>query len=74
MSERSKVSQAVFTAYLNTSPSTVQKWEIGEKKPSGSALKLLNLIEQSALRADSENTSPFLRDRLVAPLMHTCRV
>ena len=49
--KRSKVSQAVFAAYLNTSPSTVQKWEIGEKKPSGSALKLLNLIEQKGLEA-----------------------
>jgi putative transcriptional regulator len=48
---RTKVSQAVFAAYLNTSPSTVQKWEIGEKRPSGSALKLLNLIEKKGLEA-----------------------
>ena len=27
--ERNKVSQAVFAAYLNTSVSTVQKWESG---------------------------------------------
>jgi putative transcriptional regulator len=49
--KRAKVSQAVFAAYLNTSPSTVQKWEIGEKTPSGMALKLLNLIEQKGLAA-----------------------
>ena len=49
--KRARVSQAVFAAYLNTSPSTVQKWEIGEKRPSGSALKLLNLIEQKGLEA-----------------------
>jgi putative transcriptional regulator len=45
------VSQAVFAACLNTSPSTVQKWEIGKKRPTGSALKLLNLIEQRGLKA-----------------------
>ncbi len=33
--ERSRVSQAVFAALLNTSVSTVQKWEIGQKKPTG---------------------------------------
>ena len=27
---RNKASQAVFAAYLNTSPSTVQKWEQGQ--------------------------------------------
>ena len=34
MRMRHKASQAVFAAYLNTSPSTVQKWEQGQKKPS----------------------------------------
>jgi len=43
---RERASQAVFAAYLNTSVSTVQKWEIGEKKPSGPALKLLDLVER----------------------------
>lgn len=43
------VSQAVFAALLNTSVSTVQKWEIGDKKPSGPALKLLRLVEQNGL-------------------------
>ena len=45
-----KVSQAVFAAYLNTSLSTVQKWEQG-RKPNGSALRLLNLIERKGLDA-----------------------
>jgi putative transcriptional regulator len=48
---RNKASQAVFAAYLNTSPSTVQKWEQGQKKPNGPSLKLLNLIEQKGLEA-----------------------
>jgi len=32
------------------------------------------MVEQSALRADSENLSPVLRDRLVARLRRTCPV
>lgn len=49
--EKAHVSQAVFAAILNTSPSTVQKWEAGDKKPSGPSLKLLNLIERKGLEA-----------------------
>ncbi len=49
--EKARVSQAVFAAILNTSVSTVQKWEIGAKKPSGPSLKLLNLIERKGLEA-----------------------
>jgi putative transcriptional regulator len=49
--QQSNVSQAVFAAVLNISPSTVQKWEIGEKKPSGPSLKLLNLIKRKGLDA-----------------------
>jgi putative transcriptional regulator len=45
------ISQAVFAAVLNTSVSTVQKWEIGEKSPSGPSLKLLHVIERKGLEA-----------------------
>jgi len=48
---RTRVSQAVFAAMLNTSVSTVQKWEIGEKRPSGPSLKLLNVIERKGIEA-----------------------
>jgi putative transcriptional regulator len=48
---KSNMSQAVFAAVLNTSVSTVQKWEIGDKKPSGPSLKLLSLIERKGLEA-----------------------
>ncbi|MBS0395647.1 MAG: DNA-binding transcriptional regulator [Proteobacteria bacterium] len=48
---RAKVSQAVFAAMLNTSVSTVQKWEIGEKRPSGPSLKLLDVIERKGIEA-----------------------
>lgn len=47
--ESNKASQAVFAAYLNTSVSTAQKWERGEKKPNGPSLKLLNLVETRGL-------------------------
>lgn len=49
--EQAHVSQAVFAAVLNTSLSTVQKWEAGDKRPSGPSLKLLNLIERKGLEA-----------------------
>lgn len=49
--EQAQVSQAVFAAVLNTSVSTVQKWEVGDKKPSGPSLKLLNLVERKGLSA-----------------------
>ena len=49
--EQAHLSQAVFAAVLNTSLSTVQKWEIGDKRPSGPSLKLLNLIERKGLEA-----------------------
>jgi len=48
---RCKVSQAVFAKYMNISPSALQKWEIGEKKPSHVALKLLNVIDRKGLSA-----------------------
>jgi putative transcriptional regulator len=49
--ERSHLSQAVLAAVLNISPSTVQKWESGAKKPSGPSLKMLNVIERKGIEA-----------------------
>lgn len=49
--EQNRASQAVFAAYLNTSPSTVQKWEQGQKRPNGPSLKLLNLVAERGLEA-----------------------
>jgi len=46
---RYKASQSVFAAYLNTSASTVQKWEQGQKKPNGPSLKLLNIVDAKGL-------------------------
>jgi len=47
--ENSRVSQAVFARLLNTSTSTVQKWKIGQKRPTGTALKLLHLVQERGL-------------------------
>jgi putative transcriptional regulator len=44
-----KVSQPVFACYLNTSESTIEKWEAGAKKPSGMALKLLDVVKKHGL-------------------------
>jgi putative transcriptional regulator len=45
------VSQAVFAKVLNTSLSTVQKWEVGQQRPVGPALKLLDVIRRRGLDA-----------------------
>lgn len=47
---REKVSQPVFAKFLNASPSTIKKWETGEKHPTGTALKLINLVAAKGLR------------------------
>jgi putative transcriptional regulator len=48
--EAQHVSQPVFARYLNTSESTVEKWESGAKRPSGMALKLLDIVEKHGLK------------------------
>lgn len=51
--KKAKMSQAVFAGFLNVSPSTVQKWEseCSGKHPSGSAAKLLQIIEAKGIEA-----------------------
>jgi putative transcriptional regulator len=48
---KENLSQAVFAIVLNTSTSTVQKWETGEKKPSGPSLKLLSILKNKGIEA-----------------------
>jgi len=48
--EQTRMSQAVFARHLNTSVSTVQKWETGEKHPSGVALKLLDVVQRHGVQ------------------------
>ena len=49
--QKEKASQGVFASYLNTSLSTVQKWEQGAKKPNGPSMKLLNIVRKHGLKA-----------------------
>ena len=46
-----KFSQPVFALQLHTTASTVRKWEQGETRPAGPALKLLNVIADKGLQA-----------------------
>ncbi len=46
-----KLSQAALASVFNISPSTVQKWEQGNKKPTGASKKLLDIIERKGLEA-----------------------
>lgn len=50
MREKNHVSQPIFARYLNTSESTIQKWESGSKHPSGMALKLLAMVQKYGLQ------------------------
>ncbi len=47
-----KMSQAVFASFLNVSVSTVQNWEspTANKRPSGPAAKLLQLVESKGVK------------------------
>ena len=46
---REKMSQPIFARCLNISPSTVKKWEQGEKQPNGISLMILNLIAEKGI-------------------------
>ena len=46
-----QLSQAFLASVLNISLSTVRKWEVGDKHPSGPSLKLLNLLDRKGLEA-----------------------
>jgi putative transcriptional regulator len=47
--ESSRVSQAVFARLLDTSVSTVQKCVTGQKKPTGTVLKLSRPVQERGL-------------------------
>ncbi len=49
--ERLNFSQPVFAHLLHTTASTVRKWEQGDTRPAGPALKLLNVIADKGLEA-----------------------
>ncbi len=49
--EKNNLSQPVLARYLNVSDKLVKKWEQGESKPRGAALKMLVLAEKKGLEA-----------------------
>lgn len=46
-----RLSQAALASIFNISPSTVQKWERGIKKPTGASKKLLDIIDRKGIEA-----------------------
>ncbi len=46
-----RLSQAALASLFNISPSTVQKWEQGHKKPAGASRKLLDIVQRKGLDA-----------------------
>lgn len=49
--KRFNLSQAALASVFNISTSTVQKWEQGNKKPTGASRKLLDIMERKGLEA-----------------------
>jgi len=49
--ERLNISQTVLASVINASANSIQKWERGAKRPSGTALKLLNLLDRKGLES-----------------------
>lgn len=49
--ERTGISQAVLAAFMNVAVNTVSQWERGERRPTGAALKLLNVVNHHGLDA-----------------------
>ena len=47
--QKNNLSQPVFARYFNVSDKLVKKWEQGESKPRGAALKMLSLAEKKGL-------------------------
>lgn len=47
--KRFKLSQAALASVFNISPSTVRKWENGDKKPAGASRKLLDIMERKGI-------------------------
>ena len=52
-----RLSQAALASIFNISPSTVQKWEQGNKKPAGASKKLLEIIERKGISAINKKSA-----------------
>jgi putative transcriptional regulator len=49
--KKTRMSQAVFAALLNVGSSTVAQWEQGNRSPSGSSARLLDVIDRKGVEA-----------------------
>ncbi|MSO77768.1 MAG: helix-turn-helix domain-containing protein [Alphaproteobacteria bacterium] len=47
--EQAGVSQAVMAGFLNVAVNTVSQWERGERRPTGAALKLLQIVKRGGI-------------------------
>lgn len=52
---RCNYSQSVFAKVLNVSARTVQSWESGQRVPSHSALRLLEIIDKGIYRPEQNH-------------------
>ncbi len=69
--EKGGYSQGVFAKILNVSARTVQSWESGERSPSHSALRLLEVIEKGIyvpveIKTKSHQGGHVVRNKMVA--------
>ena len=46
---RTGASQHVFARYLNVTPGVISQWERGVKRPAGTSLKMLHLVDKKGL-------------------------
>ena len=51
MREKARMSQAVFARILNVGTSTLSQWEREEKRPRGSAARLLAIVKAKGVEA-----------------------
>ncbi|MBQ9600852.1 MAG: DNA-binding transcriptional regulator [Neisseriaceae bacterium] len=51
--ENASLTQAAFAIHLNVSKNHISAWERGIRKPSGTALKLLNIVKNKGIDAIS---------------------
>jgi putative transcriptional regulator len=51
MRERANMSQAVFARFLNVGTSTLSQWEREEKRPRGTAARLLAIVKARGVHA-----------------------
>lgn len=54
MRDRLGISQAGLAYTMNMTVASISKWERGEKKPNGAALRLLNILDRKGIEFFAE--------------------